>query len=269
MESLSEYVAIEVNGETADLLEVLRVAKYWGELGFLQRVVNTLLIRQEAARRGIEVSDDELQQAADEFRAERELHKAEEIEYWLAARRLTFADWESQLEDDLLARKLREEMTNGKVEQHFAERKLSFDAATISQITVNDADMAKELRAQITEEGADFHALARQHSIDAATKPAGGYTGLIQRDALEAAAEAAIFGAKAGDILGPLKTSEGWHLIKMEALHLAALNDATRETIKSVIFDEWLAEQRRKARLSVPLLEANEEDEEEENDESE
>lgn len=254
MISLSEYIALEVNGEAVSLQEVLRSAKWRGQLTFIQDAANTTLIRQAAERRGIEVSDDELQRAADDFRAAHGLHDVQATEGWLAAKHLSFEDWELLLEDEIIIRKLREMLTGGKVEQHFAENRLSFDVATISHILVSDEDVAKELRAQIAEEEADFYALARRYSVDATTKPAGGYAGAVRRVEMEAAVEAAVFGAGRGKVVGPIKTDEGWRLIKIEALHPATLDNTTREAIKSRLFDEWLKEQRRKAQIGVPLL---------------
>ncbi|MBC7912188.1 MAG: peptidylprolyl isomerase [Pyrinomonadaceae bacterium] len=256
MTSYSETVALEINGESISLSDALRFAKWIGNLQFIQAAVETTLIRQAATERGIEVSSDELQQAADDFRVSRDLHDAEATEAWLASKHFSYADWELLLETQVITHKLREALTAGRVEQHFAEQRLSFDAATLSRIVLKDEDVARELRAQIIEEGADFHVLARQYSIDDATKLAGGYSGLIRRTLMEAAVESAVFGAQAGKIVGPLKTDEGWQLIKIESLSPATLDDQMRETIKSLLFDEWLSERRRKARISIPLLEA-------------
>ena len=164
-------------------------------------------------------------------------------------------DWESLLEQQILRSKLRESLTESKVDQHFAVYGLSFDAATISRLIARTEDIAKELRAQLIEDGADFHALTREHSIDEATKHAGGYAGRVRREALPAAVEAAVFGGKPGKVIGPVKTDEGWEIIKIESLHPATLDDSLRETIKSQLFDEWLSERRSKARVKVPLLE--------------
>ena len=81
-----ELVALEVNGEAITLPEVLSAAQFRGQLGFLQSIADTALIRQAAAQQGIEVSDEELQAAADQFRTKHELHKAAELLKWLADR---------------------------------------------------------------------------------------------------------------------------------------------------------------------------------------
>jgi putative peptide maturation system protein len=234
----------------------LNHAKFLGLLGFIEAAADGALIRQAATRDGITVSDGELQQAADQFRAARELHGAEETRSWLAARYLSFAEWESMLEAEVIGRKLRGALTEGEVERHFAVNRLAFDTAEVSQLVVRDEGVARELRAQIVEDGADFHALARQHSIDEATRKAGGYLGPVKRGALAAAAQAAVFGGREGEVVGPVKTDEGWKLIKVEALQPATLNEATREEIKSMLFHEWLAEQRSREQISVPMFAA-------------
>ena len=255
MTSLSEYIALEVNGETISLQEVLRFAKWSGQSIFIKEAVDAALIHQAAVERGIKISDEEFQQAADGFRAERDLYDAQATEEWLAANYLSYAEWEAVLEDEIIRRKLREALTGGSVEKHFAEQRLSFDAAAISRLVLKEEGVARELRAQIVEDGADFYTLARQYSIDLLTRPAGGYSGLIRRSEMEAGMEAAVFGAQPGKTVGPIKTYDGWELVKVEALHPATLDDAMRETIKSLLFTEWLTQRRLKAKISMPLLE--------------
>ena len=255
MTSLSEQAAIEVNGEAVSLRDVLRVAKWRAQLEFVREATDAALVRQAARERGIEVSDDELQQAADDFRVARKLHNAATTEQWLTSHHLSYDAWESMLEYEALRDKLRDALTEGKIEEHFALSRLTYDAATISRIVVADESVARELRAQIVEEGADFYALARRHSIDAATKPAGGYCGLRRRqDFTTPSLEPAIFGARAGQIIGALKTDDGWELVKIESIHPATLDETMRDAIKMELFDEWLNERRSKARVSVPLL---------------
>lgn len=261
MADLSEVTAVEVNGEAVSLAETMRGAKCAGLLQFVERAVDAALVRQAAGRRGIEATDDELQAEADRFRAERELFDAEATEAWLAHSRLSFADWEAWLEERITTRKLRDALTAGKVEEHFAVNRLSFDEADVSRIVVADENVAQELRAQIVDDAADFHALARRHSLNAATRAAGGYAGTVRRADLEAAVEAAVFGAQPETVLGPFKEGrEVWVLVKVDAVRRARLDDALRETIKDRLFAEWLGEQRDKARLDYPLLRPGDDD---------
>lgn len=251
-----DCVAIEVNGEEVSLHDVLSLAKLNGSLQLISEAIDAAIVRQAATKQGIEVSDDELQQAADEFRAANELYDEDTTQDWLDGRKLSYQEWESSLETLVIQRKLREALATGFVDQRFVEQKLSFDKAAISRLVLNDEGIARELRAQILEDGADFHALARNHSIDSDTRPAGGYAGEMLRGDMDAVLEAAIFGAQPGKVVGPIKTDDGWELVKLERLIPAELNDEMRETIKTLIFTEWLSEQRIRARIKVPLLDA-------------
>ncbi|HEY0080763.1 MAG TPA: peptidylprolyl isomerase [Pyrinomonadaceae bacterium] len=254
MASLSEYVALEVNDEDVSLSEVLRLAKFVGNLKFLSDAIDAALVGQAAEELQVEITDEELQQAADEFRLARELHDAEATERWLAAQHLSYEDWEAMLEAEVTRRKLRERLTKGRIEQHFAEQRLAFDVAALSRIVAESEDVARELRVQVVEEGADFHALARQFSIDEATRAAGGYAGLFRRAELETAVEPVVFGASAGKVVGPFKTDDGWTLYKVEQVRRATLDEETRAAIETHLFDEWLGEQRRKAKIGLPIL---------------
>ena len=244
MPGLSEYIALEIDGESISLQDLLSVAKLRGFSEFVDQAAEIVLIRQEAVARKIAISDEEFQQAADDFRLARDLHDVEATEQWLAANHLSYVEWEGLLGDDILRQKLRQLLVAGKVEQHFAEHRLSFDAAAISRLVLKDEGVARELRAQIVEDGADFHSLARQYSIDATSRPAGGYVGVVPRAEMEAAVESAVFGAQPGKTRGPIKTMDGWELIRIESLHPATLDEAMRENITSLLFKEWLSDRR-------------------------
>ena len=255
MRSPDEYIAIEVNGESVSLPQLLRFAKADNESRFIRNAADAVLVRQAAAAAGISVTNEEIQQAADSFRVKRDLCDQKRTSRWLARHCLSQTEWESLLEDEIIRMKLRDVMTDGRVERFFAEQRLSFDAATISRIVVKEESVARELRAQIVEDDADFYSLARKHSIDMSTRPAGGYAGMVRRSEMEPAMEAAVFGAEPGKTVGPIKTYSGWQLLKIEAIHLATLDDSLRETIKSLLFEDWLTAKRLKAKISIPLFE--------------
>jgi len=74
-------------------------------------------------------------------------------------------------------------------------------------------DIAKQARA-----GADFGALAKKYSTDSATSPGGGDLGEIRRGAIPKELEAAAFGLKPGEISQPVRSTYGYHLIKLTSL---------------------------------------------------
>jgi parvulin-like peptidyl-prolyl isomerase len=248
MENPGDAVAVEVNREEISLHDLLATAKFRGQMDFVAQAVDALLIRQAAARMQIEVSDPELQAHADEFRIGRGLYEAGKTEQWLAARHLSQEDWEWQLEDEILRRKLRAKFTCDKIDRHFAENKRAWEAATVSEIVVADENIARELRAQAVEDGTDFGELARQYSIGDSVPRR------YRRQDLDAPVAAAIFGVQAGEVAGPVRSDRGWHVIRVESFHPAQLNEETRETIAVELFEEWLAAERARAAILTPVL---------------
>ncbi|MGE5232899.1 MAG: peptidyl-prolyl cis-trans isomerase [Acidobacteriota bacterium] len=66
------------------------------------------------------------------------------------------------------------------------------------------------------EKGADFAALAKELSEDPGSKDRGGDLGYFGRGRMVKEFEDAAFAAKPGEIVGPIKSEFGWHLIKVE-----------------------------------------------------
>ena len=76
--------------------------------------------------------------------------------------------------------------------------------------------------------GEDFAALAREFSDDYATKQGGGDTGLFNRGQMAPTFEQAAFALELGEISGPVETSFGVHIIRLEERReeeLLALDD--------------------------------------------
>lgn len=103
------------------------------------------------------------------------------------------------------------------------------------------------------EEGGDFYTFARQYSLDEATRSAGGYRGEVIRAALSSVEAAAVFGSRAGEVVGPVKSNQRYHLIKIEDIKHSVLDENMRERILSLLFEEWIAEQMNMATIEILL----------------
>lgn len=69
--------------------------------------------------------------------------------------------------------------------------------------------------AELARGGAEFAELAKLHSDDPGSKDAGGDLGWFGRGRMVAEFEEAVFGAKPGDLVGPVKSQWGYHIIKV------------------------------------------------------
>lgn len=80
-------------------------------------------------------------------------------------------------------------------------------------------DLTKKLRAT---NGANFATLAKANSDDPGSKEKGGDLGYFAKGHMVEAFEKAAFDAKVGEILDPVKTQFGYHIIQVEAKKPAA-----------------------------------------------
>lgn len=152
-----------------------------------------------------------------------------------------------------MRRKFADQVTRNKVEKYFAENHTRFDRAHLRHIVVDKDGIARELLSQIVEEGADFADLARQHSLDQRTRAIGGDLGIVSRTALPPVVAAAVFTARNGDILGPLKNAGAYLLMKVEDIFLGQLDGPTTATIQQILFREWVAEQVHNGKVEMKL----------------
>ena len=87
-----------------------------------------------------------------------------------------------------------------------------FRARQIVTATLAEAEAAKKLLTS----GATFESLAMARSIDAATRFSGGDLGYFTTDVMPEGYEAALKGARVGQIVGPFMTQTGWVMMKIE-----------------------------------------------------
>jgi peptidyl-prolyl cis-trans isomerase D len=90
------------------------------------------------------------------------------------------------------------------------------------------------------EGGADFAAVAREVSEDTASKGTGGDLGYFGRGQMVPEFEAAAFGAEPGKLIGPVKTSFGYHLL--EVTDKRAGGTQTFEEVREQIRSRLVAE---------------------------
>lgn len=74
----------------------------------------------------------------------------------------------------------------------------------------------RELRTRIVEGGEDFATLAREHSNDPRTAQRGGDMGFFGRGDMVPPFEEAAYGLEPGEVSEPVRTSYGYHLIRLE-----------------------------------------------------
>jgi peptidyl-prolyl cis-trans isomerase C len=97
-------------------------------------------------------------------------------------------------------------------QQKLARRSQEIRARQIVLATAPEAEQVKKLLGA----GASFEALAMERSRDAATRFNGGDLGYFTTDVMPEAYNAALKGARAGQLVGPIPVEGGFALVKVE-----------------------------------------------------
>jgi len=224
--------------------EVIKFLALTGQsLDIFSDIIKYKEVAKKAKEEGITVSDEPLQEFADQYRSLRGLYSSDEMHNFLKNNGLTEDDFETFCEAAILITILKNYLANEKkIEEYFINNRSEFDRARISIITVKEKSLADEILIQVNEEGEDFHQLARNHSMDEATRFYGGYVGSVSRRMLPAEVSAKVFNAKPGDVLGPFERDGLFQLILIEEVMKAELNENVKEVIKERIFGDWVSQ---------------------------
>ena len=102
-----------------------------------------------------------------------------------------------------------------------------------SHILVADEKTAKEVKAKL-DRGEDFATLAKKYSTDTGTAQAGGELGWFGPDKMAPTFTDAAYSLKKGEISDPVKTTYGYHVIKLEDTRTAEVK-GTLEDNKAAI----------------------------------
>ena len=91
----------------------------WDEAPLIERLVNMCLIQEELERHPIELTDAELQEAMDRFRAAKKLFKAEDTLRWLERHGMTQEKLERYVTENAMVPKLRDRIAGDRVGEYF------------------------------------------------------------------------------------------------------------------------------------------------------
>lgn len=206
-----------------------------------QKILHQRIVNQAANARNLVITADEIQAEAEYLRRQQHLEKVADTLAWLNDQLITAEDWEAGIRDRLLAKKLAEALFSTEVERFFAQNRLDFEQILLYQIIVPYEQLASEIFYQIEEEEMSFYKAAHIYDIDERRRHQCGYEGKLYRWSLKPDIAAVIFSARLGEIISPIKTDQGYHILMVEEFISAELTPETYQGIIDRMFDEWLA----------------------------
>ncbi|NEP80391.1 MAG: peptidylprolyl isomerase [Okeania sp. SIO3B3] len=237
-----------------DILNQVKLSLKTSEL--TEGIITRKIVMDAAKEAGIKVETEELQKAADTMRFVNKLHSAQETFAWLEKHCLSVDDLEEVAYISIASQKLAAHLFADKVEPYFYENQLNYARLVMYEVVLDDEDLAMELFYAIQEGETSFHDVAHQYIEDIELRRQGGYRGVLSRKDLKPEISAAVFAAQPPQMIKPIVTSKGVHLIFVEEIISAELDNNLHSQIFSELFGEWLKKQVESVEV-VTSLESN------------
>lgn len=194
------------------------------EQSYLTTLIRRAVLTPEAADRGIEVTDQEVQEQVDAIEAEFPSRSA--FEEALKEQGLTLAQLTQLIEDRALEEKLRAEITadvgptDEEIRAHYDENLGDYQEVEAQHILVDNrglaTDVSRDLQAAPKGQVAELFAqLARRHSSDESNKDDAGRLGYFSPGDFVPEFEEGAAALDIGQISDPIRSEFGWHVIRV------------------------------------------------------
>src|SRR5918995_4807776 len=224
----------------------------------MQFLIQAEWVQQEAAEQDIKVTDAQIKKS---FEDQKKQAFPDDKQYkeFLASSGMTEEDILFRVKLDQLQQKLTakitqdaKKITDADISAYYDKNKKRFaqperrDLLVVLTKTEAQADKAKAA----LEDGDSFKQVAKQYSIDEASKAQGGKLPAVTQGQQEKAFDDAIFDAKKGELVGPIKTQFGWYVFEVSKVSPASQQslDESKEAIRNLLrsqgqqeaLDKWI-----------------------------
>ncbi|HYF27449.1 MAG TPA: peptidyl-prolyl cis-trans isomerase [Baekduia sp.] len=214
----------------------------------MQFLISAQWILGEAADRDVKVSDAEVKKQFDQTK-EQSFGDDKAYRDFLKNSGYVQEDLLYRIKLDQLSNKLRDKVTKGtdkvsdkEIQDYYTKNQERFsqpERRDLRIVLTKDKAKADQAKAAIAS-GQSFSAVAKRFSIDQASKEQGGVLLAVAKGQQEKALDEAVFGAKRGELVGPVKTQFGYYVFKVQKI-TAPSKQSLKEsegTIKSLLASE-------------------------------
>ncbi|BDE07697.1 hypothetical protein WPS_29730 [Vulcanimicrobium alpinum] len=213
----------------------------------LNQMVQMALIDQYAKDKNVSATDDEITKKENEIKAKYPPGQFDQI---LKQQGLTEADVRQILRQQVIIDKAvgpNVKVTDADVKSYFEKNHAIYDKpeqVRARHILVADAATANTVLQKL-KAGGSWDALAKQYSTDPSSKDKGGELGFFGKGQMVAPFQEAAFKAKVGQIVGPVKSPFGYHIIQVEEKKPAqtATFASTKDQIKAQLTQQQASQQ--------------------------
>jgi len=251
-------------------------------LMMLNKMIENILIDQEAKKAGLIVKDEEVMETITNLLA-RKKYTMEDLLNNLAQENSTFEAHKKDVKEHLLRMKLvRHELkskimiTEEEIGEYYQQNRENYEgkeAVRLKQILLifprgADEKVKTNLRAEVDailarlQKGESFDVIASRYSQGSAAA-AGGDIGFVEKGSMQPVVDSAAFSLKKDELSGVIESSIGFHIIKVIDKRGAGIKpiESVREEIKAKIEEdkwdkkylEWIKELRKKSVIEIKL----------------
>src|SRR6478736_6683148 len=200
----------------------------------LQLLISFQWIQGEAESMDVKVTDAEVKKSFDEQKKQ-SFPKDEDYKKFIKTSGQTEEDILQRVKLDLLSNKIRDKVVKGKdtvsdkaIEDFYNKNKARFaqpekrDLRVVLTKGKGEADKAKAA----LDSGDSWNAVAKKYSIDDTSKASGGKLPAQAKGTLDKELDDAVFSAKKGELVGPVKTQYGYYVFTV-----TNVTDASQQTL--------------------------------------
>ncbi|TAE57115.1 MAG: peptidylprolyl isomerase [Nostocales cyanobacterium] len=209
----------------------------------IKAIASQKIITDIAQELGITVTPEELQQQGDKLRLEKKLVKAKDTWNWLEKYHLSVDDFEEIAYHQILMIKLANHLFSDQVEKFFYAHKVDYLCAVTYQVMFDNLDLALEMFYSLQEEEISFPEVAYLYLEDSEERRVYGYQGIQYRKDFRPEIAAAVFATTPPQVIKPITTTKGVHLILVEEIIEPKLDEFLHNKIINELFSDWLQKQ--------------------------
>jgi foldase protein PrsA len=207
----------------------------------MQFLIQAEWIQQEAEARGIKATDEEIRRSFEDQKKQ-SFPKEKDYQEFLKTSGQTEEDLLFRVRIDFLSQELRKKIVEGKdkvsdkeIADFYNKNKSRFatpETRDLNVVLTEKEGEARKAKAEL-EDGKSFKQVAKKYSIDEASKSQGGKLPAVAKGQQEKALDEAVFKAKKGELVGPVKTQFGYYVF--EVTKITEANQQSLEESKESI----------------------------------
>jgi parvulin-like peptidyl-prolyl isomerase len=236
------------------------------KMGFLNKLIETELLLQQAELRGLTVSNEELDREINQLKQD---YPRDTLNEALEMIGVKLEEWKQDREEKLLIDKLIQQeidsvihVSDDEIRAYYKTNREDFQQPLMvhaRQIVVATEEEASSLRTRLIR-GEDFAELAQLHSLSPDAEK-GGDIGTFAKGQMPEEFDEAVFRYRVGSISKVVHSPYGYHLFKVEerirprTLPIEEVRDKIKDTIfqgrQEAFFKEWLESLKNQARIVI------------------